>query len=195
LDKHLNLFNKIAKIYGLFFNIQTKEYKQIFDNNIQKLNLPSNAKVLDIGCGTGANAKVLYELGFKVTAIDGSHKMIEVAKKKNRQLDIDFQVGNIAEGLNFKDNSFDLVMCAYVAHGLKPEIRQQLYGEGKRLTKNIFLIQDFNNKFNPFISTVEFFEGGDYFNFKKNGLTEMKSFFEKVEVIPVTSTLNWYLCK
>ncbi len=195
MDKHLNLFNKIAKIYGLFFNIQTKEYKQIFENNIQKLNLPPNAKVLDIGCGTGANAKVLYESGYIVTAIDGSHKMIDIAKRKNKQLNINFQVGNIVEGLNFTDHSFDLVMCSYVAHGLKPEIRQNLYKEGKRLSKDIFLIQDFNNKFNPFISIVEFFEGGDYFNFKKNGLNEMKSFFEKVEVIPVTSTLNWYICK
>jgi ubiquinone/menaquinone biosynthesis C-methylase UbiE len=191
----LDLFNKIADIYGLFFKIQTNEYRQIFENNIEKLNLCKNAKILDIGCGTGAASKVLAEKGYQVTAVDGSQKMIAVAKKKNKQLNIDFQISDISKGLNFADNSFDLVICCYVAHGLEPEIRHKLYTEGKRLTKSNFLIQDFNNKFNPFISIVEFFEGGDYFNFKKNGKKEMETFFKKVEVIKVTSTLNWYICK
>jgi len=194
MNKHIKLFNRIAKIYGLFYKTQTIEYQNIFSKYLDNLNLKDNCSILDIGCGSGAVAGILSTYGYKVTAIDGSEKMIAVAKRKNQNYNIDFQVGDIEKGLNFADKSFDLVMCAYVAHGLSPQIRKKLYLEGKRLSKTNFLIQDFNNKFNPFISIIEFFEGGDYFNFKKNGYNEMSAFFDTVKTIPVSSKLNWYIC-
>lgn len=43
--------------------------------------LPSGAKVLDLGCGTGNPiAKYIVEKGFHVTGIDQSGKMLEIAK-------------------------------------------------------------------------------------------------------------------
>jgi SAM-dependent methyltransferase len=43
--------------------------------------LPSGASVLDLGCGTGAPvAKYLVEKGFRVTGVDQSEKMLEIAK-------------------------------------------------------------------------------------------------------------------
>lgn len=38
------------------------------------------AKVLDLGCGTGADARVLGGLGYAVTAVDGSPGMVAVAR-------------------------------------------------------------------------------------------------------------------
>lgn len=44
--------------------------------------LPTGSKVLDIGCGTGRPiAEYLLQKGFQVTGVDGSHKMIELAKQ------------------------------------------------------------------------------------------------------------------
>lgn len=44
--------------------------------------LPAGAKILDIGCGTGRPiAEYLLKRGFQVTGVDGSHKMIELAKQ------------------------------------------------------------------------------------------------------------------
>ncbi|MEO8402022.1 MAG: class I SAM-dependent methyltransferase [Gammaproteobacteria bacterium] len=39
--------------------------------------------ILDLGCGTGEPiAQFFIEKGFKVTGVDGSHKMIELCKKR-----------------------------------------------------------------------------------------------------------------
>jgi 8-oxo-dGTP diphosphatase len=44
-------------------------------------------KIIDIGCGSGRDAKVFSEKGYQVTGIDFSFKMIEVAKEKAPQAD------------------------------------------------------------------------------------------------------------
>ncbi|OGO18778.1 MAG: hypothetical protein A2Z15_07850 [Chloroflexi bacterium RBG_16_50_11] len=43
-------------------------------------NLPDEAKVLDLCCGTGQLAKVLMQNGYKATGIDGSGEMLRYAK-------------------------------------------------------------------------------------------------------------------
>jgi SAM-dependent methyltransferase len=44
--------------------------------------LPAEAKVLDLGCGTGNPvAKYIVEKGFRLTAVDQSEKMLEIARK------------------------------------------------------------------------------------------------------------------
>lgn len=42
--------------------------------------LPPNSNILDIGCGSGRDAKIFSEKGFSVTGIDFSEKMIAIAK-------------------------------------------------------------------------------------------------------------------
>lgn len=43
--------------------------------------LPKHAKILDIGCGPGRDAKVFSSRGFNVVGIDFSANMIELARK------------------------------------------------------------------------------------------------------------------
>jgi SAM-dependent methyltransferase len=44
--------------------------------------LPPGAKVLDLGCGTGAPiAEYMVRRGYRVTGVDQSEKMLEIAKK------------------------------------------------------------------------------------------------------------------
>lgn len=66
---------------------------------------------LDIGTGRGQFAIYLARLGFNVTGIDLSESMISLAGKHAllHELNIDFQTGD-AEKLNFKDNTFDVVV-------------------------------------------------------------------------------------
>jgi SAM-dependent methyltransferase len=67
-----------------------------------------------VGCGTGALTHVLAESGYAVTGVDISRLMMRYGIKRG----LDCRYGNIVEGLDFENNSLDLVTFAYVAHGL-----------------------------------------------------------------------------
>lgn len=42
--------------------------------------LPAGARILDFGCGTGRDAKAFRDLGFEVSAIDGSAELCRLAR-------------------------------------------------------------------------------------------------------------------
>lgn len=63
--------------------------------------LQKGAKILDLGCGSGLPiAAFLLDQGYKVTAVDGSAKMVELAKRNLPHADvrlIDMRSLNLAE--------------------------------------------------------------------------------------------------
>jgi ubiquinone/menaquinone biosynthesis C-methylase UbiE len=66
--------------------------------------LPEDATVLDAGCGAGRDADILRKQNLKVTGIDLSSGLLEVAKKKFPE--ITFVEGNLLS-LPFEETSFD----------------------------------------------------------------------------------------
>lgn len=70
----------------------------------------SGCKILDVGCGDGELAVELVKRGAIVTGIDGSAAMIEAAKKRAQQHDVEiaFQLAR-AESLPFPSAQFDCV--------------------------------------------------------------------------------------
>jgi len=70
--------------------------------------------ILEIGVGTGKNFDY-YPHGARITAIDFSGKMLDIARhKKNRkQIDVDLHVMDV-ESLEFADNCFDTVIASFV---------------------------------------------------------------------------------
>lgn len=50
------------------------------------LNLPAGAPVLDLACGTGRHAVVLAENGLRVTGVDLSENLLEIARKETARL-------------------------------------------------------------------------------------------------------------
>jgi len=76
-------------------------------------NLEGVKTILDVGGATGAFSIPLAKVGFKVTHVDISDKMLEVAKKKAEQLGINnitFIKGDASNLKMFKDGEFDLVL-------------------------------------------------------------------------------------
>lgn len=71
--------------------------------------LPKNAVILDVGCGSGRDAKLFIEKGAQVIGIDFSQRMIEIAAQNAPSGQ--FQVMDIEE-LEFNACSFDGVWAS-----------------------------------------------------------------------------------
>ena len=71
----LEYYNKNAQLYCS----QTimGDFQKIYDRFLK--HLPSNAYILDFGCGSGRDSKYFLNNGYKVKAIDGSIEMCKLA--------------------------------------------------------------------------------------------------------------------
>lgn len=94
-------------------------------------------KVLDFGCGAGANTWYLANEGFTVVGLDASESAINNAKKVLEKFGVDAQLG-CADGLEteFQDKSFDCIIDNRSIFSTKYENVIKLYREMFRLLKN-----------------------------------------------------------
>lgn len=190
-----NLFDRIAGIYGLFFDYQKRKYCRFLDRIYNELDLLQYRDVIDFGCGTGALCSELLRRGFRVTGVDSSIEMLEVAKKKLNGGRVNFISADIVQGVPFEDESFDVSVTSFVAHGLPSADRKKLYSEMQRVTKHMILIYDYNEKKSFFTSIAERLEGGDYFNYIKSVKTEMNKHFDNLRVINLGDHSSCYVVK
>jgi SAM-dependent methyltransferase len=85
-------------------------------------------RVLDIGCGTGADLRVLAEsFGCRVAGVDSSEGMLAEARRKVR--DAELRLG-VAERLPFDDGRFDAALMSLVVHHLD---RPRAFAEARRV--------------------------------------------------------------
>ena len=105
--------------------------------------------VLEVGCGTGEvaqRAQVRVGPAGRVSGIDPSAQMIDVASKKAARagLDIDYRVAAI-EALPYPDSSFDVVLSSLMMHHLPDELKSAGLAEVRRVLKpgGRLLIVDF----------------------------------------------------
>ncbi|WP_312651732.1 class I SAM-dependent methyltransferase [Proteiniclasticum sp.] len=187
-----NLFDRIAPIYGMFFNLQKRKYAFVPDMLSNEKIMPP-MQVLDLGCGTGALLSVLEEAGFRVTGIDQAGEMLKVARWKTRHQEIRYVHHAEGKRLPFKDNSFDLVISSFVLHGMGKEERMGLYKEMKRISRRKVIIHDYNRNRSLPTTIIEYLENGDYFGFIRTAEEEMREVFETVTITQVGERASWYV--
>ncbi|OPY51432.1 MAG: hypothetical protein A4E48_01567 [Methanosaeta sp. PtaU1.Bin060] len=114
--------------------IRTMEEKEAWINALADVLPPVGSNILDVGCGTGELSVLLAGLGYKVTGIDLSEKMLKKARSKSKSSNYQtrFEVGD-AEELKFRDESFDVVINRHLLWTL-PQPTRALQ-EWKRVLK------------------------------------------------------------
>lgn len=99
--------------HGLLQPSVRAAWKQLLQREI-----PSEASVLDVGCGTGTLSVLLAEHGCRVTGVDLSPRMVERARAKALQhgVSIDFLLGDAADPP--VPQGFDIVLARHVLWAL-----------------------------------------------------------------------------
>jgi len=102
-------FDSIADKYDSWYeNPEGAMYDRLEKKTLCRY-LPRNPramKLLEVGCGTGHWSRLFSERGFKVTGVDDSERMIEIARRKNIP-NASFLKAD-AHSLPFADDSFDV---------------------------------------------------------------------------------------
>jgi tellurite methyltransferase len=79
-------------------------------------------RVLDLACGSGRNALFLAELGWHVTAVDGSTVALDVLRERAREpgLEIDIRTADLERGeFEISTDTYDLILdCYYLQRDL-----------------------------------------------------------------------------
>ncbi|MBA3712611.1 MAG: class I SAM-dependent methyltransferase [Pyrinomonadaceae bacterium] len=70
-------------------------------------------RILEVGCGSGAVAKQIQNLGYEIIALDSSVKAIDAAK----ELGIDARIANFPD---FAEAPFDVILFTRSLHHIRP---------------------------------------------------------------------------
>lgn len=95
----------------------TPTYRKVI-SNFSRIDLARNAKIIDVGCGTGKLASYWLNEGYDVTGIDIS----DVALNNTTMKGVKTLKADVLTGLPFSDGSFDLVYTdGLIEHFIDPE--------------------------------------------------------------------------
>ena len=107
MDEHLRIeFNEWARA-GRGEGME-KGHRPVGQQAIELMDIPADARVLDLGCGSGWASRLIAEKAprGRVIGIDISNEMVQLAADTSKEFsNIEFKVAS-AEGLPFNDNEF-----------------------------------------------------------------------------------------
>ena len=97
-------------------------------------------KVLDLGCGAGADCRTLAQHGLEVVGLDYSHEAITQAHMQDLSLPVHFLQADMANPLPFPDQDFDAVMSNVAFHSFPDRLLRSILGEIRRVLRQDGLV-------------------------------------------------------
>ena len=137
------VYEKMASVYDVFFGLTLHHGRA---RAIQRMGITPAHQILEVGVGTGIGLP-LYPRRCAVTAIDLSDGMLERARSRVAQYDLDNVrlIQMDATELTFPDNSFDVVYAPYFINcvpdpiAVTREMRRVCRQDGRLVFLNHFL--------------------------------------------------------
>jgi len=124
------MFDRWAEKYDkdVFESDQKNEYpfagySKVLSFIWDEINPKENARILDLGVGTGVLSSMLYEAGSSITALDFSSNMLRAAKEKMPKatfIQWDFSEG-LPKSLLEQRHHYDYVISTYALHHVNEE--------------------------------------------------------------------------
>jgi ubiquinone/menaquinone biosynthesis methyltransferase len=150
------LFSVIADRYDLITVLLSYGQDRRWKRRLAALAQPgSSARVLDLACGTGDIAFEMASPGRFVTALDVTHRMLQIARAKPNPFShrVAFVAGDMM-ALPFPDASFGIVTTGYGLRNV-PELKVAL-AEIERVLEpgGLMLSLDFNTPSNRLVRAV-----------------------------------------
>jgi ubiquinone/menaquinone biosynthesis C-methylase UbiE len=107
-------FDKVARRYDLLCTLNPG-YRKHLRWSAERMRLPPTARVLDLCCGSGLSTEAILSTypGARVTGVDASAGMLEVARKKFSLSRVRFVQGDAMDPAAFAPGPFDGVLMAY----------------------------------------------------------------------------------
>lgn len=154
LDAVISAYRRYAGIYDVVFGpIMHPGRKRIVD----ALQCRPGDHILEVGVGTGLSLP-LYSSGVRVTGIDVSREMLEVARRRVAREPLPHVEAILemdAQAMSFPDARFDKVVAMYVV-SVVPDPKKMV-AEMRRVCKpggEILIVNHFRSR-NPVLGTME----------------------------------------
>jgi ubiquinone/menaquinone biosynthesis C-methylase UbiE len=118
-------FDRVASSYDLLTGLNPGYHRHL-RLSAQRLSAPRRARLLDLCCGTGASTEALLAVypDAEIVGLDGSHGMLEVARKKRALSRVTFFEGDATDpracGI---EGDFDGVLMAYGIRNIEAKDR------------------------------------------------------------------------
>ncbi|MDD3803357.1 MAG: class I SAM-dependent methyltransferase [bacterium] len=157
-------YDAISEIYDeLMQFIPYREWAK-YVNELSIKHSRRGSSLLDLGGGTGNVASPLCEMGFDVTLIDKSEKMLQEAQKKVLGRNISILCGDI-RNLPLKEK-FDVALCMYdtVNHIDEKDLMRFFFSAYDSLKDGGIFMFDFNTDFGlgAFASHTQYRDGNGF---------------------------------
>lgn len=111
----------------------TYQKKVILPNLLRILGIKKGERILDLGCGQGFFSRAVLEQGGSVTGIDISPELIKIAKDKEKNNIINYEVAPADKALPFEDGYFEKAFCVLALQNMKNA--ETFFAESARVLK------------------------------------------------------------